>query len=373
MSNRMSRLTRALALSALVSMCAMPARAQLVIAQISSFTGAFAARVKENAEGAEAYFKKINAAGGVNGQQIALQRIDDGNDPAKAGALTEEFIAKPEALALFMPAGTPNTEAISKITDREGVPLIAPSTGASVFHTPIRKSVFNLRAPYQLEAEQLVRLMHRLQRSKITLLVQEDSFGKDAQIGAMRGLEFAQLKPALLKTFDRTKPDINAVAAAVVAMETDAVIFLGSGAHATPIFKKIRSAKPYLQFAVISNNTTSGFIKAMGETAYGVYVSQVMPGEKDTAAVVREMAEDFPGGRKAMSPAHIEGYMGAKLAVEALNRAGKRPTRSKLLAALEGMNKVDLGGFSVSYSATDHTGLEYFDLSMITRDGAFLR
>jgi branched-chain amino acid transport system substrate-binding protein len=358
---------------ALPAVFSAPAHAQLSLAQISSFTGAFAARVKENADGAEAYFRKVNAAGGVNGQQIALQRIDDENDPVKAGKLAEEFALKPESLAIFMPAGTPNTEAISKVTDREGLPVIAPSTGASVFHTPVRKSVFNLRAPYQLEADQLVRLMHRLQRNKITLLVQEDSFGKDAQIGALRGLDFAQLKPTLVKTFDRSKPDIDAVVAAVLAIDTDAVIFLGSGAHATPIFKKIRSAKPFLQFAVISNNATSGFIKAMGPTAHGVYVSQVMPGELHTAAVVREMAEDFPGGRKAMSPAHIEGYMGAKLAVEALNRSGKRPTRAKLLAALEGMDKVDLGGFRVSYSATNHAGLDYFDLSMITRDGAFLR
>jgi branched-chain amino acid transport system substrate-binding protein len=363
----------ALALTFFTATTPGSARAQLVITQISSFTGAFAARVKENADGAEAYFKRINATGGINGQQIEVQRIDDGNDPAKAGKLAEEAAAKPETLALFMPAGTPNTEAISKVTDRVGLPVIAPSTGASIFHTPLRKSIFNLRAPYQLEAAELVRYIHKLQRSKISLLVQDDSFGKDAQIGAMRGLESLKLPAALTKTFDRTKPDVDAVAAAVIAADTDAVVFLGSGAHAALIFKKIREARPHIQFAVISNNATAGFVKSLGTVAHGTYVSQVMPGEQGAAVMLMEMSLDFPGGRDAMSPAHIEGYLGARLTVEALKRAGKRPTRAKIITAMESMSNVDLGGFSVSYSPDNHSGMSYFDLSMINRSGKFMR
>jgi branched-chain amino acid transport system substrate-binding protein len=360
-------------LGAFACVAAAPTSAQITLAQISSFTGAFAARVKENADGADAYFKKINAAGGVNGQKITLQRMDDENNPAKAGQLAKEVADKAEAVAIFMPGGTPNTDAISKITDELAIPVIAPSNGASIFHTPVRKSVFNLRATYQQEAQQLVRLLKELQQTKFALLYQDDAFGKDALVGANRGLEAAKLKPNVVQSFDRSKPDIDAVAAAVIASEAEIVIFLGSGGHAAPIYKKIKSAKPQILLAVISNNATAGFIKSLGELGRGVYVSQVMPGENSTAAVVREMAADFPGGRAAMSPAHIEGYMGAKLAVEALSRAGKRPSRAKLIETLENMKNVDLGGFVVSYSSTDHSGLDYIDLSIISRTGTFLR
>jgi branched-chain amino acid transport system substrate-binding protein len=348
-------------------------QAQLILGHLSSHTGAFAGRIKENAEGAQAYFKKINAAGGVYGQQIEVQLIDDTNDPVKAGKLAEEFAAKPENLAIFMPGGTPNTDAIAKVTDNLGVPVVAPSNGASIFHSPIRKSVFNLRAPYQLEAQQLIRLLNKLQMTKFALLYQDDSFGKDAVAGAERGLEQSKLKPVLVKTFDRLKPDVDAISAAVIAADVEVIVFLGSVSHAVPIYKQVKAAKPQVALSTISNSATMAFVKSLGDLAPGVYVSQVMPGELSTFPFVREMAVDFPGGRAAMSPAHIEGYLAAKLMVEALKRAGKAPTRAKILAALEGMSNVDLGGFNVAYSATDHTGLEYIDLSIISRKGTFLR
>ncbi len=349
------------------------AQAQIILGHLSSHTGAFAGRVKENAEGAQVYFKKINAAGGVNGQQIEVQAIDDGNDPAKAGQLAQAFAAKPENLAIFMPGGTPNTDAIAKVTDALGLPVIAPSNGASIFHAPLRKSVFNLRATYQLEAQQLIRLLNKLQMTKFALLYQDDSFGKDAVVGAERGLEQSKLKPLLVKTFDRLKPDTDALAAAVIAADVEVIVFLGSVSHAVPIYKKVKASKSQVALATISNAATAAFVKSLGELAQGVYVSQVMPGELSTHTFVREMSADFPGGRAAISPAHVEGYLGAKLMVEALKRAGKNPTRAKLLAALEAMTNVDLGGFNVTYSATDHTGLDYTDLSIISRNGTFLR
>ncbi len=59
--------------------------------------------------------------------------------------------------------------------------------------------------------------------------------------------------------------------------------------------------------------------------------------------------------------------------VEALRRAGAKPTREKILAALESMKKFDLGGLEVNFSSDDHTGLDFADLSIIGTDGKFRR
>jgi branched-chain amino acid transport system substrate-binding protein len=59
--------------------------------------------------------------------------------------------------------------------------------------------------------------------------------------------------------------------------------------------------------------------------------------------------------------------------VEALRRAGAKPSRERIQAALEGMSKFDLGGLEVSYSSKDHTGLDFADLSIITASGKFRR
>ena len=69
----------------------------------------------------------------------------------------------------------------------------------------------------------------------------------------------------------------------------------------------------------------------------------------------------------------LEGFAAAKVLVEALKRSGANPTRAKLQYTLENMTKYDLGGLEVNYSPSDHTGLDFADLSIITADGKFRR
>jgi len=66
-------------------------------------------------------------------------------------------------------------------------------------------------------------------------------------------------------------------------------------------------------------------------------------------------------------------FAGAKVVVEGLRRAGPNPTPQKLRDALEGMTRFDLGGLTVSYSPTNHTGLDFADLSIIDASGRFRR
>ncbi len=69
----------------------------------------------------------------------------------------------------------------------------------------------------------------------------------------------------------------------------------------------------------------------------------------------------------------LEGFAAAKVLGEGLRRAGPKPGRDKILTALEGLRKFDLGGLEVNFSADDHTGLDFADLSIIGSDGKFRR
>src|SRR5205085_2437947 len=69
----------------------------------------------------------------------------------------------------------------------------------------------------------------------------------------------------------------------------------------------------------------------------------------------------------------MEGFLTAKVMVEGLRRAGKNPTREGLVDALEKMQDVDIGGFYVSYSPKNHAGSRFVDLTIIGRNGKFLR
>ena len=75
----------------------------------------------------------------------------------------------------------------------------------------------------------------------------------------------------------------------------------------------------------------------------------------------------------AGSSAPLEGFTTAKVLVEGIRRAGKGPTPQKLRDALESMKGYDLGGLTLSYSATSHSGLDFADLSIIDASGRFRR
>ena len=59
--------------------------------------------------------------------------------------------------------------------------------------------------------------------------------------------------------------------------------------------------------------------------------------------------------------------------VEGLKRAGRHITRESLIDGLEKMGKADLGGFNVTYSPTNHNGSQYVDLTIISKNGTFMR
>ncbi len=360
---------------ALLSGLAAAASAQILIGQTSSFTGPVAAGVKEGTDGAKLYLEVINERGGVNGQKIELVSMDDKFDAKLAAENAQKLIDK-GAVALFFNRGTPQTQAIMPVLDKARVPLIAPSTGAMLLHKPVHPWIFNVRATYQREAERAVRHLQLIGIDRIVLLQSDDAFGDDGAAGALAGFAEGKIKPVLHEKYSRAKPDFAPLAPKIAQSNAQAVIFVGAGTHVVDGLKAIRAAGSAAQIVTLSNNAASGFIKALGSQARGVVVSQVFPFERSVASpLVKELLETLAARRKGeeATPAMLEGFAAAKVLVEGLKRAGKDPTPERIKTALESFKRVDIGGLEVSFSPTDHTGLDYSDLSIITSDGKFRR
>jgi ABC-type branched-subunit amino acid transport system substrate-binding protein len=351
------------------------ANAQLRIGQPSGFTGSVAAGVKENTEGAKLYFDAVNQRGGVLGQTIELISVDDKFDPATTVDLARKLITQQGVLALFLNRGTPHAQALLPLLTEYRVPLVGPSTGAMALHEPVHPWVFNVRAPYQREAVKAVKHLASMGMTRIAVLQTDDSFGADSAAGADQGFAAAGLKPVLQQKFPREKPDFAALATKVAQSEAQAVIYLGSSATVASGVKALRTAGSSAQVVTLSNNASDGFIKLLGEHARGVIVSQVYPNERAVNYRLIKEAQDLAKakGLAGISPAMIEGFAAAKVLVEGLRRAGAKPTSSSLRDALESLQKFDVGGLEISYSATDHSGLEFADLSIIGGDGKFMR
>ncbi len=359
----------------LVAAFSLGAQAQLLIGQTAGFTGPVGAGVKETTDGAKLYIDAVNAKGGVNGQKIELISLDDKFDPKLAGENALKLIEEKEVLAMFLTRGTPHTEAMLPHLEKYGVPLIGPSTGAMVLHQPVKKQVFNVRATYQREAEKAVTHLNSMGITRIGIVYADDSFGADGVAGAQKGMTAAKLQPAVLEKFNRSKPDFAPIVPKVVASNAQAIIMVASGQAVVDGTKAFRAAGSAAQIVTLSNNASSGFIKSLGDNARGVIVTQVFPYERSIAyGMVKEAQEMSKAkGTGDISPAMLEGFAAAKVLVEGLRRAGAKPTREKIQAALEGIRKFDIGGLEVNYSAEDHTGLDFADLSIIGTDGKFRR
>jgi len=357
----------------LLTLAAAASQAQILIGQTAGFTGAVAAGVKETTDGAKLYIDAINAKGGVAGQKIELISLDDKFDPKLAAENARKLIEEQNVVALFLNRGTPHSEAIIPLLDKHGIPLIAPSTGAMSLHQPVKKHVFNVRATYQREAEKAVTHLATIGITKIAVVHVDDSFGLDGLAGAQKGLTTAKLTPVVLEKFDRSKPDFSKIAPAITQAGAQAVLLIASGSAVVDGIKAMRAAGSAAQVVTLSNNASGGFIKSLGENARGVIVSQVFP-QSISYGLVKE-AQDMARAKGAadVSPAMLEGYAAAKVLVEALRRAGPKPSRERIQAALEGLGKFDIGGLEVNFSPQDHTGLDFADLSIITSDGRFRR
>lgn len=369
--NQWTKLCASAALATLIC----TSHAQILIGQTAGYSGQVAAGVKETADGAMLYLDAVNAKGGANGQKIELVSLDDKFDPKLAGENARKLIEEQNVLAMFLTRGTPHTEAMIQLLEKNGVALIGPSTGAMVLHQPVRKYIFNVRATYQREAEKAMTHLASMGMTRIAVVYSDDSFGADGIIGAQKGLTASKLTPVVLEKFNRTKPDFAPIAVKLASANAQAVLMVASGAAVVDAGNAFRAAGSAAQIVTLSNNASTGFIKSLGANARGMIVTQVYPNERAmTYAMVKEALDLAKAkGLNEVSPAMLEGFAAAKVLVEGLKRAGPKPTREKVHAALESLRKFDLDGLEISYGPDDHSGLDFADLAIIGTDGRFRR
>lgn len=349
------------------------AQGALRIGMVAGFSGPVASVVQESADGARLYFDAVNAQGGIKGQNIELVTQDDKYDNATAVAHAKS-LASQGVLALMLSRGTGPTEAMLPVLKDSKLPLIAPATGAVSLHEPVQPWVYHLRASYQKEAERAVKHLAGIGVKRITIVQVNDPFGNDAGKGAIKGLDDVKLRALSHLRFDRNKPDLAPTMQAIAKAGIEAVVLIGPAYAVVEGVHALRAAGSTAHVATLSNNASSDFVKALGEHARGVIVTQLFPYERSTAnLMVREaLSLAKSAGRNELTPAHIEGFAAAKLVVETLKRAGKDITRDSLAKALDGA-RIDLGGLQVHYSEKEHSGLEFTDVSIVGEDGKFRR
>src|ERR671936_334783 len=129
----------------------------------------------------EAYFKKINAEGGINGRKINFVTYDDAYSSPKAVEQVRKLVESDEVLVVFNPLGTPSNTAIQKYLNSKKVPQLFVATGATKWNEPKDFPwTMGWQPSYQSEAHIYAKyLMKEKPDGKVALLFQNDDFGKD--------------------------------------------------------------------------------------------------------------------------------------------------------------------------------------------------
>lgn len=367
-------------MAGVVLFSAMPAWAQIKLGISGPLEGKNAGSMLEVVKGAELYIGQVNANGGVNGQKVQLVARDDNFEVPKTVATVTRLIEQDNVVGLMLVRGTPHNQAILPLIEKHQVPLIGPSTGAMVFHQPVNRFVFNVRTAYQLEAEKLVALLKTTGMHRIAVLNVADGFGRDVLKGLTSGFAKQNLQPAVELEFDRdaaTKDNtefMKPLVGKLVKSDPQVVVVIGAGLAVKNVIVALREAGSEAKIATVSNNASTAFIKLLDKHARGVIVSQVFPDEKSlTHLFVREAQMAAFKNKVTLTQGMLEGFAAAKIAVRGLRGAGTPATRAGLQKALDNLGTFDLGDMSITYTPTDHTGLDSTDLSIITREKTFLR
>lgn len=344
------------------------------IGQTIGITGQIAAPVREMNQAAYAYIQRVNARGGVHGRTIEVVTLDDKFDPKLAASNARKLITEEHVFALFQSRGTPHTEAILPLLAEYGVPLVAPSTGATALHTPVNRFLFNVRSRYQAEVIKAVAQFQQTGITRIALAHVDDSFGRDALAGFNTGMASAKLAPAAVIAFSREKPDVKATVDAVVRADPQITIIVSSAPTAAGIINALRASGNKMQVMTLSNNSSTGFIESLGKNAPGIIVTQVTP---PPDLLITELGQELKSLAKqyGLTPSYaaMEGLIAAKVLVEGLRRSDRALTREAFIRALESIRQYDLGGLSIHYQPDDHSGSEFVEMTMIGKDGRFRR
>jgi ABC-type branched-subunit amino acid transport system substrate-binding protein len=319
--------------------------------------------------GSEAYFRKVNAAGGINGRKITLVSEDDGYDPPRTASATEKLIKKDNVFALFGYVGTPTSKAALPLVVDNAVPFFGAFTGAEFLRAPVNKYVFNIRSSYFNEIEmQVERLVSDAGVTKIGLFYQEDTYGKVGKEGLLLALQKRKMSIAAEGHYMRNTENVDAGLAALLAARPEAVLMVGTYKACAALVQKAHAAGYKPKFFNLSFVGTANFIKAAGDAAEGVYITQVVPSPFDESVpIVKQYQADMKAaGASEFDYTSLEGYIDAVALVEGLRKAGPDLTRTGFLAALEKMN-VNLGGLDIAFGPQDHQGLNKVYLSRVQK------
>ena len=330
------------------------------------------------ARGADAYFKYVNARGGVNGRKISDTIVDDQYNPQQTVLATRKLVEQDGVFAMFNTLGTEQNLAIRDYLNANKVPQLFAASGATAFGSESAKYPYTigLQPSYQAEGWVLGKYVARTQGSaKVAVLFQNDDYGKDLLNGLKKGMQRSKARVVAAEPFEATAPDVQSQMAKLRSSGATTLAIFATPKHAIQayVFANRLNWKPKLTLtnAVASASnimllaSEGGKNKVVEGSVSIVFLKDPTdPKWKNDAAMklYRSIMKRYASSANVDDVYHVYGMAAAWTAVEALRKAGKNLTRSGLVKVTNSMsfsgNPFLLPGIGLKTGPGDHFPIE---------------
>lgn len=349
---------------------------EIVLGQSAAFSGPAAELGIQMNAGARAYFDHVNQQGGVHGRRITLLTLDDKYEPELAATNTRKFIEDSKVFALFGYVGTPTSNAALPIFTGAKVPFFAPFTGAKSLREPFNRHIFNIRASYADETERIVEHLSGMGVRNFGVFYQNDAYGQAGLSGVEQALKKRNMTTMAKATVERNSTEVGAAVADMLAKKPDAVIQIGAYKGCSEFIKAMRKAGFGGHIYNVSFVGSKALADELGEQGRGIGISQVVPLPwHPVSPIVNEYDRIMKAQGRDINFSSLEGFIAARVFVEGLRRAGRDLSRERFIAAMESINSTNYssGGFPVDFSPTNHSGSKFVEMTLISKNGRFIR
>ena len=317
------------------------------------------------ARGAAAYFKYVNARGGVNGRKVLYRVVDDAGDAADA---TRRLVEQNRVFAIAGSVGTEQNLAARDYLNAGGVPQLFAASGATALGDFRRyPGTIGFQPSHRAEGSIYGRYLARSKPgATVAVLFQDDDYGRDLLAGLRAGVARSGVRVVATQSYASTAPGVQAQLATLKA----------SGATVLALFAIARIASQAQagwrpELTVVAAGGRAGQA-AEGALSLGFLKEPSEAKWRDDPAIrlYRTLLARYASGANAGDARYVYGMAVAYETVRVLKAAGRSPTRAAVLAQLARLddpsNPFLVPGIEVETSATERFPIEQAQLRRFT-------
>lgn len=327
----------------------------------------------------EAYFRKINQEGGINGRRINLISLDDGYAPSKTFEVTRRLVEQENVLLLFQSVGTPTNTAIHKYVNAKKVPHLFVASGASKWNDPLNYPwTMGWQPNYQTEARVYARdILKERPNAKVAVLFQNDDYGRDGLKGLKDGLGSRAATMLVAEaSYEVSDPTVDSQVFQMKASGADVLVNFATPKFAAQAIRRSYDIgwRPRQYLNNISQSVgavlkPAGLDKSAGLIT-GLYQKDPTDPKwtKDPAMTEWRafMREFYPQG-DVTDALNIYGYAAARALVQVLRQCGDDLTRQNVMRQATNLREfetgVELPGIRLNTSQTRHAPIQSMRLA----------